>query len=448
MYVRRDYRNRRFLSEKNRRTPIFRRFAFALLLILIIGAIGLWQQATVINTTYELFGPELSPTPYPAQVAREAQDLFWAGDLDGSLLIWDRVLAMRPDSVDYLYEYGMILIDLSDERNGYAERAETLAMQILELDANDVRGYALRARALVWQGNSSLAITVAQAGTAVDADFAPLYAALSRAYIGEGDLRDGQVAGEQAITYGPDDVRSYWAYASSLAFSGARDAAIAEYERALRVNPNFLPPYFELALLYVASNRDEQALDTYARILGVQPSNARALLRRCQVYLKVGRENQARGSCEDAVVADNTYVPALFQLGLFRYSANNYTAADDLFQTCLELAPNSLECTYYSGLTHYYLAKSEYDQQCVPNRLSATECQARAMCQVGWDLLQEALIMAETRPDTGADRETISIGLSAIQSDLACAGVSGRNNALPTTATPTNPTPTATPDGA
>lgn len=426
MYVKRKQSKRHFRNRDNK-PSLLRRFLLALLLIIGLGATAFWQQALVIDTANEMFGPEVSPTPQPGELAQQAQDLFWQGNLEGSADIWEQVINLSPDSVDYLYEYGMILIDLDDNgRNGYAERAGEFAMDILEIDANDPRGYALRARSLVWTNNASLAITVAQAGLDISPNFAPLYAALSRAYIGEGNLREGQENGILAIEYAAGDVRSYWAYASSLWFSGATDEAIIEYERTVAINPTFLPPYLELASLYLSSNRDQEAIDTYNRILGVQATNARALLRQCQAYRKVGQFQQARGLCEDAVVADSEYVPALFQLGQIQYNNSEFNLSNEMFQTCLDLSPDNLECTYYLGLTQYYLAQNEYRDNCVANGLTALECEASQICQVGWNLLEEALLMADSRSNREGDLEIITIGLTAIQGDPACSAISGR----------------------
>ncbi|MEM9954059.1 MAG: tetratricopeptide repeat protein [Chloroflexota bacterium] len=424
MYVRRNSRNR-FFKHRNPHAQALRRFTTMLVLILIAGGIAMWQQDQVLDVTYQFIGPDITPTPLPGQLAQEAQLLVLQGDLDGASEIWERVNTMRPNDIDYLYEYGMLLIDLDDSDNDNAQRAEEFALQILELDSDDPRGYALRARALVWNGNSSLALTVAQAGIDISPRFAPLYAALSRAHIGEGNLRQAQENDILAIEYAPGDVRSHWAYASSLAFSGARDDAILEYERTIDVNPGFLPPYFELANLYLAANRDQEAIDTYNRILGVQPSNARALLRQCQAYRKVGQFNQARGLCEDAVVSDPNFLPAVYQLGQIQYSDSDFTLADEMFQTCVDLDPDSLECTYYLGLTQYYLARTEYNDVCLADNLSDADCEANQICTVGWNLLQDALTMADARLNTQDDREIISTGLSAIQTDPACRGVSG-----------------------
>jgi tetratricopeptide (TPR) repeat protein len=425
MYVRRNYRQP-FFREKSKTPSILRRFFFSLVLILALGGFALWQQEMVINVAYDYLGPETTPTPLPGELARQAQDMFWLGDLEASAAIWERVVAMRPETIDYLYEYSMILIDLDDERNGNADKALDYAAQILEIDPNDPRGYSLRARALAWSGNYSLAISVAQAGIDIDPTFAPLHEALSRAYVGDGQLRLGQEEGVLAVEYGASDVRSYWAYASSLASSGAREEAIAEYERTISVNPSFLPPYFELANNYLAVNRDQEAIDTYTQILGVQPRNARALLRQCQAYRKVGQFEQARGLCQDAVNFDPSYVLAQYQMALINYRDYDFLAADRGFQTCVDLDPDHLQCTYYLGLTQYYLAKAEYDNVCLPQRMTSFDCQSRTICQTAWDLLERSLATAETLENTEGDREIIRTGLIAIQDDTACQGVSGR----------------------
>lgn len=425
MYVRRNYREP-FFREKSKTPSILRRFFFSLLFILALGAFAFWQQELVLSTANSYFGPETTATPLPGELARQAQDLFWMGDLEASAEMWERVVAMRPDNVDYLYEYGMVLIDLDDGRNASAEQASEIGQTILEIDPNDPRGYSLRARALYWIGNYSLAISVAQAGLDISPTFAPLHEALSRAYIGDGELRLGQEEGLLAIEYGPSDVRSYWAYAYSLAISGATDEAIIEYERTVDINPAFLPPYFELANLYLAQNRDQEAIDTYNRILGVQPRNVRALLRQCQAYRKVGQFEQARGLCQDAVNFDPTFVLAQYQLALINYRESNFVEADRGFQACVDIEPEHLQCTYYLGLTQYYLAKAEYDNVCVPQGLTSFECQSREICQTGWNLLERALSAAELLENAEGDREIIRTGLIAIQDDPACDGVSGR----------------------
>lgn len=425
MYIRRNYREP-FFREKNKRNPWPRRLLLLLFALIILGAMVYWQQESVLQMAYEYLGPEVTPTPNPDQLAQAAQELFLLGDMQGAQGIWEQVIAIRTDNVAYLYEYGMLLIDLDNSSNSYAEQALAIAEQILQIDFNDPRGYALKARALVWNGNYTLAMQVAQTGLDISPQYSPLHATLSRAYVATGDLRRGQEEGLLAIDYAPGDVRASWAYASSLWLSGAREDAITQYEHTTSLHPGFLPPYFELALLYSAANRDQAAIDIYNQIRGVQPRNALALLRLCTAYRKIGQFEQSRGLCEDAVQIDPGFVPAQFQLGLILYNERNFERAYLAFQTCLDLDRDNLVCTYYLGLTHYYLAQAEYQNECAPKRLTSLDCGAVEICQVGWDLLENALVMAQALPDTEADQTIIAEGLIAISDDPACAGISGR----------------------
>lgn len=441
MRIRRNY-NEPFFRTRRQRSGVVR-VLFVLVLLIVGGAVlVLLQPDLVRETALDLFGPEMTATPLPAEFATQANQLFWEGELEQAVTVWQRVIEMRPDSVDYLYEYAMLLIDLDSGRNNNAELALELAEQVIQIDANDPRGYALRARALAWMGNAAAAIPVALAGIDIAPRFGPLYEAISRAYIGDGQLRAGQEAGLLAIEYAPGDVRAYWAYASSLAFSGARDEAIAEYERALEVHPGFLPPYFELAALYLADNRDQEAINTYDRILGLQPRNARALLRQCEAYRKIGQFERALGLCQDAVSADPTFAAAQYRLGQILYTRREFSVARDVFDACLQLEPANLQCTYMLGLAYYYLAQAEYQTVCAPQRLAALECQAVSICQQGHDLMQAAFVMAQAREGTQGDMDIIIEGLGAVAVDPACGGITGL--ILPEV----TPEVTAQPDGA
>jgi tetratricopeptide (TPR) repeat protein len=443
MRINRNHR-RDFFHERKKKSHLWRNL---FLFLLVVGAMVVYtlrqQPELVVAAKNRLQGIEITPTPAPSSLATQAQELFWAGQLDAAAELMAQSVELEPDNISYLYEYGMLLLDLDDGRNGNADAAIELARQIIQINPNDPRGYALRALGLVWIGNSAGALPVAQAGLAIAPTFGPLHAALSRAYVGEGRLREAQEEGILAIEYAPGDVRSYWAYASALWSSGARDEAIIEYERTTEVHPGFIPPYFELALLYLAANRDQEAIDTYDRILGVQPSNARALLRQCEAYRKIGQFERALGLCQDAVNSDPGFVPAQYRYGLLLYNRFDFNGARDAFQACVDLESGNLECTYRLGLTYYYLAQDDYRNNCESQRLSPFECGSVATCQTGWALLEDALVMAQAQTSAEADIDIIREGLGAISADPACAGVSGRP--FPTRTLPPDVTPTATP---
>jgi len=437
MQIKRNYQEPFFRPRRKRH--FVRNFFVALLLVGAAVAFVLSQPELVVSTAMTILGPETTPTPLPADLATAALDFYRTGQLEEAAALLQQASTQSPDNVDYLYEYGMILIDLDEP-----EPAEELGRQILSLDPNDPRGYALRARAMVWQGNTNAALPVALAGIDINPGFAPLHAAVSRAFTAEGRLREAQESGLRAIELAPGDVRSYWAYAFALANSGARDEAIVELERAIEAHRTFLPPYFELAILYLAANRDQEAIDTYSAILGMEPRNARALLRQCLAYRKTGQFERALGLCQDAVTSDPELVEAQFWLGALLYNEFDFAGAQRAFEACTDIDPANLECHYRLGLSYYYISRDTYRESCADSR-EVLSCEAYEECATAWQLLQDSLLMAQGRDNTEEDIDIIREGLAAISSDAACAGVSGLPTPTPAPEATTEPESTADP---
>jgi len=393
MQIKRDYSEPFF--RQRRKNPL-RIVGYLFGFIALVLLVAYTQLEQIEAVAYNMMNEAPTPTPMPNQFAQWGAEAYLMGDMAVAEENFEQAVRQRPENVDYLYEYGQILID-----NDSPETALQMADRIIELNSQDVRGYALKTRALVWLGTPASAIPVGLAGMELNPFFAPLHAALARAYIGDGRYREGLDMGFEATELNPNDVRVRWAYAFTLATVGERDLAMAELERAIEIHPNFAPPYFELAFLYLSANRDQEAIDLYDRVLSMQPRNARANLRQCEAYRKVGEFERAIGFCEDAVNADPTYVPALFRLGLFRYSRREFAAAQDAFQQCVEQDPGNLECTYRLGLTHYYLEKD---------------------CETSWDMLRDSLIMAQAQDNSETTVENIRMGMNAIANDPACPG--------------------------
>jgi tetratricopeptide (TPR) repeat protein len=434
MHIKRDYQTP-FFRRKERPNRVKQGFYGLLLLIMIAAGVFITQRPDEARAmAMQVIGPEMTPTPLPSEIARQGLDLYFAGDLEGAAEMFAQAVEQRPDSVSYLYELGQVLIDL-----GRPDEALQIATDILDIAPSDPRGYALRARGMVWEGNSNGAVTVALAGLDIDPTFGALYAALSRAYVGEGRWRESQEAGLQAIEYAPDDVHSYWAYASALAQVGAHDEARREYERAIDVNPTFTPPYFELAFIHLAQGRDQEAIELYDRVLGMHPRHSQALLRKCEAYRKVGEFERSLGLCQDAVAADPDNTAARYRLGVLLYNDFSFEDAREQFDVCLNQDPDNALCTLRMGLTDYYIARDIYRIQCEANGIAPGRCeQSIETCRSGWNLLQDALLLVSEEGGFQKAGEDIRQGLSAIASDPACAGVSGRrvSTPLPPPATP------------
>ncbi len=426
MYIRRDYSQPFFSTRRRRRTSL--RFIF--LYALFIGGFLLfvsWQFPRLQLVALDAVGMAPTPTPFASTFAQQGYDLFLAGKLEASAASYMQAVSQQPNNVNYLYEYGRVLIELDRDAApalgrelGDAEMALQLADEAIEAAPQDPRGYALKARALIWMGDSAAAIPVALSGIEMDSGFAPLYAALAMAYTYIGRYQQGLDYGEQAVTLDPMSVEAHRAFAVSLIWVGLRDEAIRELEDAININPYVTNPYFELAGQYVASNLYEEAVATYEKVLSMDGRNVKAFLRLCEVYSRVGEDRQAEGYCDDALqynTSDDALRAATYrQLGEVNYKRRNYEGAIENFEACAALGSEQLQCYYLRGLAHYYLGQ----------------------CDEAWTVLQDSLVrvslLAEKEPVLSATQE----GLRLVT--VSCAAYSGRG--IPTiepTAIPPTP---------
>lgn len=417
MYVRRDYSQPFFTKRKKR--P-YRRWLVMLILtigVMYPGYLIASQPAQFIAMAATMFA-STTPTPLPGSLVTRANDLYLSGDLEGAAALYEQAIAQRPQNIDYLYEYGQLVIDMDRP-----EPALEIGERISEMNPGDPRGMTLRTRALVWMEQYSSAIPIGLSGLQIDPNFAPLYEALSRAYTGNSQWAEGLDYGRRAVDLAPDDVRARWAYANALMAVGARDEAVIELENAISLQPAFLPPYFELAYLYLSVDRDQEAIDIYNTVLAMQPRNARAMLRLCEAYRKVGEFERALGMCQDAVTTDPTFARAQYRLGILRYNRREFAAARDAFQACVNLEPESLECSFRLGLSHYYLAQTTY-QHCL--NTGGANCDVRAECELAWHLLEAALLRSQLEDGLSETTGIITEGLRALAADAACPGFAGR----------------------
>ncbi len=408
MRVRRD--RSRLTYGKNRRHGASRGlFLYGLLLGGILVFVFL-QFDRLQLMALDVVGYAPTPTPFASEWARRGAEAHVSGDLDSATALMGRAVDAQPNNVAYIYEYAILLIeqDRTTEADEWGQRA-------IDLAPTDPRGYAVRARALMWTDPTS-AIPYAITGLDYDPNFAPLHAALAIAYTQIGRFQEALTRGAQAVALDPTDADAHRSYSIPLIYVGRYQQAIEQLEIAIELNPNLTAPYFELAALYNVIDFPEMAVAIYHRILEIDPENPRAYLRLCETYSSVGEFVDAQDYCEQALVIDPQYAEAYRELGRMQYNRRNYEAAIESFETCVEYGSQSIECWYLRGLAHWILGQ----------------------CDQGWDVLTEALERARAVPDNATIIENIRIGLQRITQD--CPSYIGRG--LPTAVPPTPIPPT------
>ncbi len=407
--IKRNYRKPFF---SNRRRGLFglpRLLSLLAILSVIFGLLALAYafRGQIEYSLLDLQGMAPAPTLFPHQYAQQGIADYNNGRVEEALAQFELALQQRPDDIDYLYEYGKILIELDNY-----EAAVEIGDRGMAVAGNDPRGYAIKARALMWSDPAS-AIPLAISGLELDREFAPLHAVLAVAYTNIGRYADGLQRGLRAIELDPLDSFAHRAFSRPLIYTGQNREAIEELEMAVAINPNLTAPYFELAAQYKLEEYYEMAVGIYNRILELEPDSAKAYLRICQTYAEIGEFRTATPFCETALEIDPAYAPAWQMLGQMRYTRRNYEGALEALEECVRLGSTAVECYYMRGWSYYVLDN----------------------CDKAWEVLQQALQYT-------TEERIISIindGLGAVRAN--CPGYENVQLPTPIPPTPIPPTP-------
>ena len=407
--IKRNYRKPFFSKRRRGRAGLPLLIMVLTIFSAIIGvlAISSLLYGELQFAALDLLGIAPEPTLYASEHAQQGIRLYNDGQVKAALTEFELAVSQRPNNVDYLYEYGRILIELDD-----FEKAVEVGASAMSAQPTDARGYALSARALMWS-DPGAAIPFAVSGLEHNPDFAPLHAALAIAYTNIGRFDEGLQRGIRATTLDPLDSFAHRALAIPLIYTGRRSEAIQALETAVSINPNLTAPYFELALQYRQQNYQEMAVGIYRRILELEPNNAKAYLRICQTYAEVGEFLEGTRFCETATELDENYAAAWQWLGQLQYNRRNYESALESLRTCVALGSTAVECYYIRGLAEYFLGD----------------------CDTAWQVLQEALALT----DQTHIINIINEGLGGIRAN--CPGFEAARLPTPIPPTPIPPTP-------
>jgi len=405
-------RNQRPLFSRNRTTPS-RMYLLGILtgLIVLIPLLTIWRYDELQLVALEAIDRAPTATPFASARAQQAVSLYQAGDVEGALVFWEQAAKQQPDNPTYLYEYGMLLVDM--ERY---EEASQLGDRVIEMVPDDPRGYALKASSLMWT-NPTEAIPIAINGIELGQPYAPLRSALAIAYNNISRYQEALQNGELAIRIDPMNANARRAYFYPLVFTGRFTEAIAQMQQAIAINPNLTGPYLELALLYRRIDDQEMAIGIYERLLEFNPTDAKAYLRICQTYIEVGLFQEGEPYCLQALDLQPTdtalYADIFATLGQLQYTRRNYEGAIDSFNECIGLGSEDIRCYYLRGWSHYLLGE----------------------CDAAWAILNEALLLDPPEQI----KNDILTGLTNVT--IRCAGYQGATLPTPIPPTPVPPTP-------
>lgn len=328
----------------------WRWLALALLTLSLLAALALRERAALPGLITAALGRPATPTPFASDYANRGMQALASGDEAAAIANLQQAVSLQPQQADYRYELGRLYLARGDYPAAAAQ-----ARAILQGDERDIRGHTLEVARLAFSGEPQQAIVVGRSALEINDAFAPLLAALSRAYLNASRIEEGVAFAERALVADSNDADVRRAYAFALLFLQDREGAIAHLREAARLAPHVAAVYLELAGVLLADDQNQAAVEVYETLLARQPKHARANLRLCQAYIKMGRFEQALGYCEDATAHDPLSSAAWLQLGELRYNRRDFAGAAAALAACADSGGEALACWWMRALALYYL---------------------------------------------------------------------------------------------
>jgi tetratricopeptide (TPR) repeat protein len=230
-----------------------------------------------------------------------------------------------------------------------------------------------------------------------------IHAKLAGIYLRGSDHKRAVEQLEAIVRDDPTNPEAYY-YLGYIAYTEKKPAEAAEYfSKTILLNPDFPDPYYELSLAQISLNKADEALATLEKARKKFPQNY--TLELC-AGLAYGRKKDYKHAIEHYTAAEvlaKAMDPSrlddqfYFQLGATYERLGDYTQAEQYFEKCLQLAPDSAEAQNYLGyMWAEHDTKLEKARELIEKAVKSEPKNAAYLDSLGWVLFklhqpQEAL---------------------------------------------------------
>ena len=222
-----------------------------------------------------------------------------------------------------------------------------------------------------------------------------IHAKLAGIYLRTSDHKKAVEQLEAIVRDDPTNPEAYY-YLGYIAYTEKKPADAADYfGKTILLNPDFPDPYYELALSQISLNKPDEALATLEKARQKFPQNY--TLELC-TGLAYGRKKEYKLAVQHftaaEVIAKATDPSRLddqfyFQLGATYERIGDYLQAEQYFEKCLQLAPDSAEAQNYLGyMWAEHDTKLDRARELIEKAVKAEPKNAAYLDSLGWVLFK------------------------------------------------------------
>jgi tetratricopeptide (TPR) repeat protein len=313
------------LRKKRRRSRPWR---ILLLLILVVGAVYVWQ--VYIPTVPPLFIPTLTPTRSPASFVLEAESLFQAGKLSQAEASYLEAIAVNPRETNHYIELARVRVFAGN----YVD-AETAARDALVIDPNSALAHAVLGWSMDFQAGQEQdptrkselladAMEHAEQALKINPNSALVNAFYAEILI-DYDITEYEralEAAERSLELAPNLLEAHRAMGYVWELTGNRQQALDSYQAAMLINPNIPRLHIDIANMQRALGDIEGARDSYLNAVALAPISTEPLSLLVQLYAGIGEFGRASQYAENAVELEPTNARLRGNLGRMYYHNN------------------------------------------------------------------------------------------------------------------------------
>lgn len=245
---------------------------------------------------------------------------------------------------------------LSDRMHSCKHRSPANSKAIVNMNSEgDVKALVEAARARLQAGDRKEALQLSQQAVDVDAEHPPALFLLGVALRLNGLLDEAIQKLSDFLVLAPGVAQGRYERGLARYSRGDLLEAVNDLQQAVEIDPSFANAWRTLSEVLLAQGNEDEAAKAHAR--SVLTREVDPALRQATELFAAGRVGVAEGICREYLRINPTDVNAMRLLADIGYKLGIMEEAVQLYQRCLELAPD-----YHMARHKYALALSKQDK--------------------------------------------------------------------------------------